>query len=51
VQQLFVDFKKGYDSVMREVLYNSLIEFDIAMKPVKCKGKAVPLQALRVPGG
>jgi hypothetical protein len=25
VQQLFIDFKKAYDSVRREVLYNSLI--------------------------
>jgi hypothetical protein len=24
---LYVDFKKGYDSVKREVLYNTLIEF------------------------
>jgi hypothetical protein len=27
VHQLFVDFKKVYDSVMREVLYDILIEF------------------------
>jgi hypothetical protein len=27
VHQLFVDFKKAYDSVKREVLYNILIEF------------------------
>jgi sorting nexin-29 len=27
VHQLFVDFKKAYDSVRREVLYNILIEF------------------------
>jgi hypothetical protein len=26
VHQLFVDFKKAYDSVRREVLYNILIE-------------------------
>jgi hypothetical protein len=25
VYQLFIDFKKAYDSVRREVLYNSLI--------------------------
>jgi hypothetical protein len=30
--QLFVDFKKAYDSVRREVLYNILIEFWIPMK-------------------
>jgi sorting nexin-29 len=27
VYQLFIDFKKAYDSVRREVLYNILIEF------------------------
>jgi hypothetical protein len=26
VHQLFIDFKKAYDSVRREVLYNILIE-------------------------
>jgi hypothetical protein len=29
VHKLFVDFKKAYDSVKREVLYNILLEFDI----------------------
>ena len=33
--QLFIDFKKAYDSVRREVLYNILIEFCIPMKLVK----------------
>jgi hypothetical protein len=28
----FVDFKKAYDSVRREVLYNTLIEFGILME-------------------
>jgi hypothetical protein len=28
VHQLFIDFKKAYDSVRREVLYNILIESD-----------------------
>jgi hypothetical protein len=28
VHQLFVDFKKAYDSVSREVLYNILIVWD-----------------------
>jgi sorting nexin-29 len=32
VHQLFIDFKKAYDSVRREVLYNILIEFGVPMK-------------------
>jgi len=32
VHQLFIDFKKGYDLVRREVLYNILIEFGIPKK-------------------
>jgi hypothetical protein len=35
VHQLFIDFKKAYDSVRREVLYNTLIEFGIAVKLVR----------------
>ena len=31
----FIDFKRAYDSVRREVLYNILIEFDIPMKLVR----------------
>jgi len=35
VHQLFIDFKKSYNSVRREVLYNILIEFGIPMKLVR----------------
>jgi hypothetical protein len=35
VHQLFRDFKKAYDSVRREILYNILIEFGVPMKLVR----------------
>ena len=35
VHQLFIDFKKAYDSVKREVLYKFLIEFGIPRKLVR----------------
>ena len=35
VHQLFIDFKKAYDSVRRDVLYNILIESGIPMKLVR----------------
>jgi hypothetical protein len=35
VHQLFIDFKKDYDSVKREVLYNILLEFGIPKKLVR----------------
>jgi hypothetical protein len=35
VHHLFTDFKKAYDSVRREVLYNIPIEFGIATKLVR----------------
>jgi hypothetical protein len=35
LHQLFVDFKKAYDSVRREVLYSILIEFGVPMKLVR----------------
>jgi hypothetical protein len=35
VHQLFIDFKKAYDSVTKEVLYNILIKFGIPMKLVR----------------
>jgi hypothetical protein len=34
VHQLFIDFKKAYDSLRRDVLYNILIEFRIPMNLV-----------------
>jgi hypothetical protein len=34
IHQLFIDFKKAYDSVTREILYNILIEFAVPMKLV-----------------
>jgi hypothetical protein len=35
VHQLFIDFKKTYDSVKREVLYNILLEYGIPKKLVR----------------
>ena len=35
MHQLFIDFKKAYDSVRKAVLYNILIEFGIPMKLVR----------------
>ena len=35
VHQLFIDFKKAYDSVRREVLYKILTEFGIPRKLVR----------------
>jgi hypothetical protein len=35
VHQLFIDFKKAYDSVSREVLYSILIEFRVPMELVR----------------
>jgi hypothetical protein len=35
VHQLFIDFKKVYDSVRREILYKILIEFGIPRKLVR----------------
>ena len=35
VHQLSIDFKKAYDSVRREVLYNILMEFGIPKKLIR----------------
>ena len=35
VLQLFIDLKKAYDSVRRNVLYNILIEFGVPKKLVR----------------
>jgi hypothetical protein len=35
VHQLFIDFKKAYNSVRREALYNIIIEFGIPKKLVR----------------
>jgi hypothetical protein len=35
MRQLFIGFKKAYDSVRREVLYNILIDFGVPMKLVR----------------
>ena len=35
MHQLFIDFKKAFDSVRREVLYNILIEFGVPKKLVR----------------
>jgi hypothetical protein len=35
VHQLFIDFKKAYDSVKRKAFYNILIEFGVPMKLVR----------------
>jgi hypothetical protein len=35
VHQLLIDFRKAYDSFMREVLYTILTEFDIPMEVLR----------------
>jgi len=36
VHRLFIDFEKAYDSVMRKVLCNILLQFDIPIKLILC---------------
>jgi hypothetical protein len=49
VHQLFIDFKRAYDSVKREVLYNILIEFGIPKKLISLK-KCVCLKLIAESG-
>jgi hypothetical protein len=35
VHQLFMDFKKAHDSVMKEILYSTLTEFGVPLKLVR----------------
>jgi len=51
VHQLFIDFKKAYDSVRREVLYNILIEFGVLQKLVKLIKMCLTETYSRVRGG
>jgi hypothetical protein len=51
VHQLFIDFKKAYNSVRREVLYNILIEFGISMKLVNLIKVCLTEKCSRVQAG
>jgi hypothetical protein len=51
MHQLFVDFKKAYDSVRREILYNILIEFGIPLKLVRLIKMCLNETYSRVPVG
>jgi hypothetical protein len=42
VHQLFTDFKKAYDSVRREALYNILTDFSIPKKLVRLICRLIP---------
>jgi hypothetical protein len=48
VGQLFIEFKKAYDSGRREALYNILIEFGIPMKLVRIIKMCLPETYSRV---
>ena len=51
VYQLFIDFKKSYDSVRREVLYKILIEFGIPRKIERLLKMSLTETNSRVRGG
>ena len=48
VRQLFIDFKKAYDSVRREVLNKILIEFGVHMQLVRLMKMCLPETYSRV---
>jgi hypothetical protein len=50
VHQLFIDVKKAYESVRREVLYNILIEFGVPRKSVKANKKCACLKCIAESG-
>jgi hypothetical protein len=51
VHQLFTDFKKAYDTVRREALYNILIEIGIPKKLVKANKNVSYWNVQQSPGG
>jgi sorting nexin-29 len=51
MHQLFIDFKKAYDSVRRDALYNILIEFGIPKKLVRLIKMCLTETYSRVPVG
>jgi len=51
VHQLFIDFKKAYDSDRREALYTILIEFGIPKKLVRLIKMCLTEMYSRVRGG
>jgi hypothetical protein len=42
IHQLLIEFKKTYDSVWREVLYNILIELEVKKKAIPVTGRGGP---------
>ena len=51
VHQLFINFKKAYDSVRREVLYNILMKFGIPKKLIRLIKMCLTEICSRVPVG